>query len=79
MPQVELPKSSLVPGEGERSLLLAFDGCPVGIVRTIDAKVWFQVDIRPPLGAEVEYLRERAIVRLRFSKTDGPIPAADAP
>jgi hypothetical protein len=77
MPQVELPKSGILPSQGGTSLLLAFDGCPVGVVRTSDAKDWFQVDIRLPLGAEVEYLRERAIVRLRFSKTDGPIPTCE--
>jgi hypothetical protein len=77
MPQVELPKTERIPSQSGTSLLLAFDGCPVGIVKTFDATVWFQVDIRLPLGAEVEYLRESAIVRLRFSKTGDPIPTGE--
>jgi hypothetical protein len=76
MPQVELPRGHVVPGLEAPPLLLAFDGCPVGIVRTFDAQGWFQVQIRLPLGAEVEYLRERAVLRLLYSKTDGPIPTA---
>jgi hypothetical protein len=77
MPQVELPRSGLVPSQGGTSLLLAFDGCPVGIVRAIDAQDWFQVDVRLPLGAEVEYLQGRAVVRLRYPQADGPIPTEE--
>jgi hypothetical protein len=78
MPQVELPKTGRIPSQDGSSLLLAFAGCPVAIVKTIDAQGWFQVDLRLPLKAEVEYMREKAIVRIRFSRTDDPIPTSES-
>lgn len=78
MPQIELPPNPF-PKKTGSSLLLTFEGQAVAIVTTFPAKDWFQVDIRLPLRAEIEYLREKAILRIRYPRGEGPIPTAEMP
>lgn len=78
MPQAEIPLRAIHPGGEQSSILLTFKEFPVGVAHGTDCGKWFQVDMRLPLKAEVEYQREKAIFRIRFPKGDGPVPRAES-